>query len=63
MLRVLEKKAADAAEFARQKAAGRRAAARAEAPAELFRAFLIAARDRYAITRNAEAYKRALGEP
>jgi peptidyl-prolyl cis-trans isomerase D len=61
VLSVLEKKPFDAAEFARQKAA-LRAGLRQQRQAELFRAFLIAARDRYEISRNAEAYKRALGQ-
>ena len=61
VLRVLEKKPFDAAEFERQKAA-LRAGLRQQRQAELFRAFLIAARDRYEISRNAEAYKRALGQ-
>jgi len=61
LLRVLEKKPFDAAEFDRQKAA-LRAGLRQQRQSELFRAFLIAARDRYEISRNAEAYKRALGQ-
>jgi parvulin-like peptidyl-prolyl isomerase len=61
VLRVLEKKPFDAAEFERQKAA-LRAGLRQQRQAELFRAFLIAARDRYEISRNAAAYKRALGQ-
>lgn len=61
LVRVLEKKSADAAEHARQRpqvAAGLREQKRAE----LFRAFLVSARERYAITRNAQAYRRAVGE-
>jgi hypothetical protein len=61
LLRVLEKKPFDAAEFDRQKA-GLRAGLRQQRQSELFRAFLIAARDRYEISRNAQAYKRALGQ-
>ena len=61
VLRVLEKKPFDAAEFERQKAA-LRTGLRQQRQSELFRAFLIAARDRYEISRNAEAYKRALGQ-
>jgi peptidyl-prolyl cis-trans isomerase D len=61
LLRVLEKKPFDAAEFDRQKAA-MRAGLRQQRQSELFRAFLIAARDRYEISRNAQAYKRALGQ-
>jgi len=61
VLRVLEKKPFDAAEFARQKPQ-LRAALRQQRQSELFRAFLIAARDRYEISRNAEAMKRALGQ-
>jgi peptidyl-prolyl cis-trans isomerase D len=61
VLRVLEKKPFDAAELQRQKPA-LRAALRQQRQSELFRAFLVAARDRYEITRNAEAYRRALGQ-
>ena len=61
VLRVLEKKPFDAVEFERQKAA-LRTGLRQQRQSELFRAFLIAARDRYEISRNAEAYKRALGQ-
>jgi peptidyl-prolyl cis-trans isomerase D len=61
LLRVLEKKPFDAAEFDRQKAA-LRSGLRQQRQSELFRAFLIAARDRYEISRNAAAYKRALGQ-
>jgi peptidyl-prolyl cis-trans isomerase D len=62
VLRVLEKKAADPAELARQKAAIA-AALREQKRQELFRAYVVAARERYAITRNAQAYRRAIGEP
>jgi peptidyl-prolyl cis-trans isomerase D len=61
VLRVLEKKPFDAADFARQKPQ-LRASLRQQRQQELFRAFLIAARDRYEISRNAEAMKRALGQ-
>jgi peptidyl-prolyl cis-trans isomerase D len=61
VLRVLEKKPFDAAELQRQKPA-LRAALRQQRQQELFRAFLVAARDRYEITRNAEAYRRAVGQ-
>ena len=61
VLRVLEKKPFDAAEFARQKPQ-LRVSLRQQRQSELFRAFLIAARDRYEISRNAEAMKRALGQ-
>jgi peptidyl-prolyl cis-trans isomerase D len=61
VLRVLEKKPFDAAEFARQKPQ-LRAGLRQQQQSELFRAFLIAARDRYEISRNADAYRRALGQ-
>ncbi len=61
VLRVLEKKPFDAAELQRQKPA-LRAALRQQRQSELFRAFLVAARERYEITRNAEAYRRALGQ-
>ena len=61
VLRVLEKKPFDAAEFARQKAQ-LRFGLRQQHQSELFRSFLIAARDRYEISRNAAAYRRALGQ-
>jgi peptidyl-prolyl cis-trans isomerase D len=61
VLRVLEKKPFDATEFAKQK--GQIAASlRQQKQAELFRAFVTAARDRYEVTRNAQAYRRALGQ-
>jgi peptidyl-prolyl cis-trans isomerase D len=61
ILRVLEKKPFDAAELAKQK--GQIAAAlRQQRQAELFRAFVVAARDRYEIARDAKAYRRALGQ-
>ncbi len=61
MLRVLEKKAFDPAELAKQK--GQIAASlRQQKQQELFRAFVVAARDRYEIARDAKAYRRALGQ-
>jgi len=61
ILRVLEKKPFDAAEFARQK--GQVAASlRQQKQSELFRAFVVSARDRYEITRNVRAYRRAVGQ-
>jgi hypothetical protein len=61
LLRVLEKKTADAAELARQRPQVA-ASLREQKRSELFRAFLVSARERYAITRNAAAYRRAIGE-
>jgi peptidyl-prolyl cis-trans isomerase D len=61
VLRVLEKKPFDPAEFAKQKAAIA-ASLRQQEQAELFRAFVVGARDRYEVTRNAQAYRRALGQ-
>ena len=61
VLRVLEKKPFDAAELERQKPQ-LRASLRQQRQAEIFRSFLIAARDRYPIERNAAAYRRALGQ-
>jgi peptidyl-prolyl cis-trans isomerase D len=61
LLRVLEKKTADPAELARQRPQVA-ASLREQKRQELFRAFLGAARERYTITRNAGAYRRALGE-
>jgi parvulin-like peptidyl-prolyl isomerase len=62
VLRVLEKKAAEPAELSRQK--GQIAAQlREQKRQELFRAYVMAARERYKITRNAAAYRRAIGEP
>ena len=61
ILRVLEKKPFDPAELAKQK--GQIAASlRQQKQAELFRAFVIAARERYEIARDAKAYRRALGQ-
>jgi peptidyl-prolyl cis-trans isomerase D len=62
VLRVLEKKVADPGDLARQKAAIA-ASLRDQKRQELFRAYVVAARERYAITRNANAYRRAVGEP
>jgi peptidyl-prolyl cis-trans isomerase D len=61
VLRVLEKKPFDAAEFERQKVQVR-AGLKQQRQSELFRAFLIAARDRYRIDRNAAAFRRAIGQ-
>lgn len=61
VLRVLEKKPFDAAELERQQAE-LGASLRQQKQSELFRAFLMTARDRYAIERNAAAYRRALGQ-
>jgi peptidyl-prolyl cis-trans isomerase D len=61
VMRVLERKPFDAAEFAKQK--GPIAASlRQQKQAELFRAFVVAARERYDIARDAKAYRRALGQ-
>jgi len=61
VLRVLERKPFDAAEFAKQK--GPIAASlRQQKQSELFRAFVVAARERYEIARDAKAYRRALGQ-
>jgi len=62
VLRVLEKKSADPAELARQRASVA-AQLRDQKRQELFRAYIVAARERYAITRHAAAYRRAIGEP
>ncbi len=61
VLRGLEKKPFDAAELERQKAELRRSLTE-QRQSELFRSFLMAARDRYPIERNAAAYRRALGQ-
>jgi hypothetical protein len=61
VLRVLEKKPFDAAELERQKPQ-LRASLKQQRQAEIFRSFLVAARDRYPIERNAAAYRRALGQ-
>jgi peptidyl-prolyl cis-trans isomerase D len=61
VLRVLEKKPFDPEEFAKQKAQIA-ASLRQQKQGELFRAFVVAARDRYEVARNAQAYRRALGE-
>jgi peptidyl-prolyl cis-trans isomerase D len=61
ILRVLERKPFDAAELAKQK--GPIAASlRQQKQSELFRAFVVASRERYEITRDAKAYRRALGQ-
>jgi peptidyl-prolyl cis-trans isomerase D len=61
VLRVLEKKPFDAAELERQRAQVA-ASLRERKQSELFRAYVVAARDRYEVTRNARAYRRALGQ-
>ncbi|HEX9187451.1 MAG TPA: SurA N-terminal domain-containing protein [Vicinamibacteria bacterium] len=61
VLRVLEKKPFDAEELAKQRAQVA-ASLRQQKQAELFRAFVVSARDRYEVTRNAQAYRRALGQ-
>jgi peptidyl-prolyl cis-trans isomerase D len=61
VLRVLEKKPFDPAELERQKVAIA-ASLRQQKQQELFRAFVVAARDRYQIARDAKAYRRALGQ-
>jgi peptidyl-prolyl cis-trans isomerase D len=61
VLRVLERKPFDPAALAAQK--GEIAASlRQQKQQELFRAFVVAARERYEVTRNAKAWRRALGE-
>jgi peptidyl-prolyl cis-trans isomerase D len=61
VVRVLERKPFDPAAFAAQK--GQVAVSlRQQKQQELFRAFVVAARERYEITRDARAYRRALGE-
>jgi peptidyl-prolyl cis-trans isomerase D len=61
VLRVLERQRFDPAELERQ---GPQVAAslRQQKRSELFRAFVLAARERYEVTRDARAYRRALGE-
>ena len=61
VLRVLEKKPFDPAELAKQKAQIA-ASLRQQKQSELFRAFVVEARDRYEITRDAQAWRRALGQ-
>ncbi len=61
VLRALEKKPFDSAELERQKPQ-LRASMKQQRQAELFRAFLTTARDRYPVSRNADAYRRALGQ-
>jgi peptidyl-prolyl cis-trans isomerase D len=60
VVRVLEEKPFDAAEFAKQK--GQIAASlRQQKQQELFRAYVMAARDRYEVKRRPEAWRRAVG--
>ena len=61
VLRVLEKKPFDDAELAKQKAQIA-ASLRQQKQSELFRAFVVEARDRYEVTRNPQAWRRALGQ-
>jgi peptidyl-prolyl cis-trans isomerase D len=61
VLRVLEKKPFDAAELERQREQVA-ASLRQQKQSELFRAYVVAARDRYEVARNAQAYRRALGQ-
>jgi peptidyl-prolyl cis-trans isomerase D len=61
VLRVLEKKPFDAAELAKQKSQVA-ASLRRQKQSELFRAFVVEARDRYEVTRHAQAWRRALGQ-
>jgi peptidyl-prolyl cis-trans isomerase D len=61
VLRVLEKKPFDAAELAKQKAQIA-ASLRQQKQAELFRAFVVEARDRYEVARHPQAWRRALGQ-
>ncbi len=61
LLRVLERKPFDPAELAKQQGPIR-ASLRQQRQAELFRAFVIAARERYEIARDAGAYRRAIGQ-
>jgi peptidyl-prolyl cis-trans isomerase D len=61
VLRVIEKKPFDLAEFAKQKEQIK-ATLRQQKQSELFRAYILAARDRYEVKRNAQAYRRAIGE-
>lgn len=60
LLRVLEKKTATAAELASQREPVR-GQLREQRRSELFRAFLVAARERYPVERDAKAWNRALG--
>jgi peptidyl-prolyl cis-trans isomerase D len=61
VLRVLEKKTADPAKLGREREQVG-ASLREQKRSELFRAFLLEARERYQITRNPKAYQRAVGE-
>jgi peptidyl-prolyl cis-trans isomerase D len=60
VIRVVEKKAFDPAAFVREKAS-LEAGLRQQKQGQLFQAYLSEARDRYAIERNAEAFKRVMG--
>jgi peptidyl-prolyl cis-trans isomerase D len=60
VVRVLEKKPFDAAELERQKVQ-LRAGLRQQRRGELFQAFLLQARDRYPVERNAAALRRVMG--
>ena len=61
VLRVIEKKPFDPEELARQRAQIA-ASLRRQKQGELFQAFVVTARDRYEVARNAQAYRRALGQ-
>lgn len=61
ILRVLERKPFDPAEFAKQEDQIA-ASLRKQMQQELFRAYLLAARDRYEIKRSTQAWRRAIGE-
>ena len=61
ILRVLERKPFDPADFGRQKDQIT-ASLKKQMQQSLVRAYLLAARDRYEIKRNAQAWRRALGE-
>jgi hypothetical protein len=60
VLRVLEKKPFDAAELAKQKAQIA-ATLRQQEQQELFRAYVVDARERYEVKRRPEAWRRAVG--
>ena len=61
VLRVLERKGFDPAELAKQKDEIV-AALRRQKQQELFRAYVLAARERYEIKRRPEAWRRAVGQ-
>jgi len=61
VLRVLEKKTGDPATLAHEREQVA-ASLREQKRSELFRAFLVEARERYQVTRNPKAYQRAVGE-